>query len=421
MGSSETDVHTLEELLQDLGGFSQGSPGVTRPVYSDSWCNAHLWLAGLARELGLAATPDAVGNLLFHDPSVMPGDLRRPVLMVGSHLDASPGGGLLDGAYGVLTALLVAAGLRDRQALPVVGFASCAGEERRFSRRNPGAHGLLGLIRREELDFVRDRDGVTWARALESVRARGCAAPLADGDRPCPALFHPALMLELHVEQGPLLESEGLDLGIVEQVAGCRRMRAMLVGEARCAGTTPMPLRRDALVAAAEMVLAVERLARRAGPPALATAGVLRIEPGNFNTVPGACELGIEVRHGARARLVELTAAIGQQCRKLAEERGIEVVVEEVPGLEPVALSSALAEAAGNLAGRLKITNTRMVSGAAHDAMVFARNGVPALLLFVPSRRGAGESPDEFTAPAQLATGARFLLEFVRWLTDARG
>jgi allantoate deiminase len=343
------------------------------------------------------------------------------VLLVGSHLDTVSGDGLLDGAYGVLAALLVTAELRDRQALPVVGFASCAGEETRFSQCNPGARGLLGLIRRDELDFVRDRDGVTWAHALEFARARGCAAPLADGDHPCPALFHPALMLELHVEQGALLESEEFDLGIVEQVAGCRRMRVMLTGEARYAGTTPMPLRRDALAAAAEMILATERLARKAGPPAVATAGILRVEPGNFNTIPGACELGIEVRHAARPKLVELTAMVGQQCRAIAENRGIEVVLEESPGLEPVALSPALAIAADDLARKLKIPHRRMASGAAHDAMVFARSGVPSLLLFVPSRNGVSQSPNEFTAPAQLATGQRFLLELARWITDGRG
>jgi allantoate deiminase len=421
MGSPGTAARTLDELLQILGGFSQGSPGVTRFLYGDSWCDAHLWLAERARDLGLAATPDAVGNLFFHDPSVRPGDLRRSVLLMGSHLDTMPGDGLYDGAYGVLVALLVTAELRDRQALPVVGFASCAGEDCRFSQCNPGAHGILGLIRRDELELARDRDGVTWTHALEQAHARGCTAPLDASDHPCPALFHPALMLELHVEQGPLLESESLDLGIVEQVAGCRRMRVTLTGEARYAGSTPMPLRRDALAAAAEMVLAAERLARKAGPPAVATAGFVHAEPGTFSTVPGSCKLGVEVRHAARPKLVELAAAIGQQCRAIAENRGLEVVMEEAPGLEPVALSPALVNAAENLAARLKIAHRRMVSGAAHDAMVFARHGVPALLLFVPSRHGVSHSPDEFTEPAQLATGQRFLLEFARWLTDARG
>jgi len=302
-----------------------------------------------------------------------------------------------------------------------VGFASCAGEDGRFGQCSPGAHGMLGLVRREELELSRDRQGVTWMRALEQARARGCAAALAESGSPCPVLFHPALMLELHVEQGPLLESEGRALGIVEQVAGCRRMLVRLSGEKRYAGTTPMSLRRDALAAAAEMVIATERLARKAGPPAVATAGFVQAEPGLFHAVPGTCRLGIEVRHAARAKLVELTAAIGQQCRAIAEGRGVEIVLEEAPGLEPVALSAALADAAEAVAGRLKIPHTRLASGSVHDAMVFARQGVPALLLLVPSRGGVSHAPEEFTDPAHLATGERFLLEFVRWLTEARG
>jgi hydantoinase/carbamoylase family amidase len=421
MSRSPVATRTLDGLIQTLAGFSSGGPGVTRVVYGDAWCDAHGWLAELARSLGLSATPDAIGNLFFHHPSVSPGDLRRSVLMIGSHLDTMEQGGRLDGAYGVITALLVAAELRDRTALPVVGFASCAGEENRFGECSPGARGILGLVRDDELDVVRDRGGTTWRRALEQVRGRGCAAPLAEGDHPCPALFHPALMLELHVELAGVLESEQLQLGIVDQVAGCRRMRVRLTGEARHAGTTPMTARRDALAAAAEMVLVVERLARKAGPPAVATAGFLHVEPGTFSAVPGACELGIEVRHAERAKLVELTAAIGRQCRSAAEERGIEVVLEESPGLEPVALSSALAEAAVKQAARLKIAYGPMASGAAHDAMVFARNGVPALLLFVPSPEAESRSAHEPIALAGLETGHRFLREFARWLTDARG
>jgi hydantoinase/carbamoylase family amidase len=320
----------------------------------------------------------------------------------------------------VLSALLVTAELRDRPALPVVGFASCAGEESRFGQCQPGAHGLLGLQRGDDMDLARDRDGVTWSHALEQARERGCASPPPAGGRPCAALFHPALMLELHVEQGPLLDIEGLDLGIVEQIAGSRRMRVTLEGETRYSGTTPMPLRRDALVAAAEMVVATERIARKAGPPAVATAGFLRTEPGTFQHVPGYCTLGIEVRHAARPRLVELTAAIGQQCRTIAEQRGLTVVLEEAPGLDPVALSPALTSAADKLATRLKIPHTRMASGAAHDAMVFARNGVPALLLFVPSQEERGLAPAAAIGSEQLAIGHRFLLELVRWLTEPR-
>ncbi len=408
-------------MLTTLAGYTSASPGVTRLAYSDAWCDAQRWLAERARELGLVTACDAVGNLLFHAPEVKPGDLARSVLMVGSHLDTVAGGGAYDGAYGVLTALLVTAELRERRALPVVGFATCAGEESRFGACGLGARGLLGLLRDGDLEALRDADGVTLAHALEPARARGCVAPLVPGEHPCPALFHPALMLELHVEQGPVLESEGLDLGLVEHVSGCRRLRVRLAGETRDSGTTPMSLRRDALAAAAEMVLAAERMARKAGPPAVATAGFVRAEPGRFSAVPGACELWLEVRHFERPRLVELTAAIGQRCREVAQERGIGIEVEEATGNDPVAMSGALTEAAAKLAGRLGVRHEGMVSGAAHDAMEFARHGVPALLVFVPSHHGASHSPEEFTEPAQLAAGQRFALEFARWLTDARG
>ncbi len=410
----------LDELLATLAGFSSTTSGVTRVAYGDAWCRAQAWLALQAAALGLAATRDAFGNLYFHHPSVIPGQLDRSVLLIGSHLGTANADGPLNGAYGVLSALLITAALKERKALAVVGFASCASEDNRFGQCQPGAHGMLGITRTEELEVARDADGVSWARALEEARARGCAAPAAPGEHPCLPLFHPAVMLELHVEQGPVLESEGLDLGIVEQAAGCRRIRAVITGEARYSGTTPMTLRRDALAAAAEMVLATERRTRKAGAPAVATVGVLKLEPGQFDTVPGRCELVVEVRHSVRAKLVELTAALGQQFRSIAEERGLEVLLEEMGGLEPVALSSGLAEAAAKIAARSKIPHGAMASGSSQDAMVFARHGVPALLLFVPSRHGVSRCPEESADPRHLETGHRFLLDFASWLTDAR-
>jgi allantoate deiminase len=410
----------LQELLASFAGFTSSSPGVTRLVYGEAWCRAHVWLAEQARSLGLTASPDAFGNLYFHPASIAPGQLERSVLLIGSHLSTAVGDGPLNGAYGVLSALLVTAALQSRRALPVVGFASCASEDNRFGLCQPGAHGMLGISRMEEVETTRDGDGVSWARALAGARERGCAAPLVAGEHPCVPLFHPAVMLELHVEQGPVLESEGLDLGIVEQAAGCRRMRAVIVGEARYAGTTPMALRRDALAAAAEMVGAAEKRARKAGPPAVITAGALKVEPGLYDTVPGRCELVVEVRHSARPKLVELTAALGQQFRAIAEERGLEIQLDELGGLEPVTLSAGLAEAAAKLAARAKIPFGSMASGSSHDAMVFARHGVPALLLYVPSRHGVSRGPDESADPRHLEIGQKFLLDFAGWLTDAR-
>ncbi|HVP14892.1 MAG TPA: hydantoinase/carbamoylase family amidase [Terriglobales bacterium] len=410
----------MNEWLQKLAGFSSGSPGVTRLLYDGAWCDAHAWLSDRARSLGLVATPDALGNLLLHPPSARPGDLARPVLLIGSHLDTVANDGSIHGASGVLIGLLVAAELRASEALPVVAFASCGGEENRFGVESPGARGLLGLVEDQELDFACDSSGTSWRRALEQARARGCATPPGPSSRPCAPLFRPALVIETHVEQGPVLDTELFDLGLVESVAGCRRLSVKLTGETRRAGTTPMKLRRDALAAASAMALVAETLARQAGPEARAGAGYAIAKPGTMHEVPGACELGIEVRHGDHARLAELADAIGRRCRTIACERGIEIVLEESAGADPVAFPKKLVDAAEEQAKRLGIQALRMTSGASHDAAVFARNGAPALLLLSPSRRGVSHSPEEYTSAAQLEAARRFVSEFARWLTSER-
>lgn len=419
MALSEEFGRRLLPTLEALGRFGGEGTGVTRRAYDDAWCEAHRWLAAEAKSLGLTATPDAAGNLLFHDPALEPGT-RTPVLMVGSHLDSVERGGRYDGAYGTIAGLLVAVEHRASRGLPVVGFVTCEEEESRFRAGLMGARSLLGQVERRELDQVRDDDGVTWGAALEGVRKRGCAAPLAEGTRPIVPPFRPALMLELHIEQGPVLEREGLALGIVEHIAGYRRMLAVLQGEARHSGTTPMAMRHDSLAAAAEMVLAAELLARAEGGAAVATAGILRARPGLYNVVPGECEVGLEVRHVHGTKLASMAEILERQCREIANRRGVGIEITQASAQEPTVLSPALATAAERLAKELGIQSRRMPSGAAHDTMIFARAGIPALLLFVPSQRGISHSPDEFTEPAQLEAGHQFLSRLVKWLVESK-
>jgi allantoate deiminase len=406
-------------LLHTLAGFGGEGTGVTRLVYDDAWCEAQRWLATQARDLGLAATADAAGNLFLHDLSVQPGNPDRPVLLVGSHLDSVERGGRYDGAYGTIAALLLAAERRGTRGLPVVGFVTCEEEESRFHAGLMGARSLLGQVQKDELDLVLDGDGVSWRRALERARAFGCAAEPAAGERPIPPLFRAAAMLELHIEQGPVLETEELNIGIVEHIAGYRRMRVLLRGEPRHSGTTPMALRRDALAAAAEIILVAESFGAAAGPPAVATAGIVRARPGLYNVVPGEAEVGLEVRHIERAALVQMASELGRLCRHVTERRGVELVLEEVSRQDPTPLSPQLAATASELSRELGIASRRMTSGAAHDTMVFARAGIPSLLLFVPSRHGISHSPDEFTEPAQLETGYRFLAQLAARLSES--
>src|SRR5262245_10104463 len=375
--STPTDEILARDLigrLESLARFSDGSPGVTRFTYSKPWCDAHRWLAREAQGMGLAATADWAGNLYFHAPGLAPG---QRALLIGSHLDSVMHGGLYDGAYGTIAGLLVAAACRGGAGLPVVGFVTCEEEDSRFHGGMMGGRSLLGRVEPGELDSVADRDGVTWRQALAAAREQGCAAPLGAAGTGTPPLFTPAIELELHIEQGPVLEAQHLGLGIVERIAGYRRWIARLEGEARHSGTTPMPLRRDALAAAAEMILAAEAAAREAGEPAVATAGYLRPEPGLFNVVPGNCELWLEARHDRPDQLERLAADVAQRCWGIAQRRKVRLGLQEGAAQNPTALSPALAEVAVKLAKELEIPHRRMPSSDENEPKLFALAGQP--------------------------------------------
>ena len=413
--ANEIMARDLIGRLESLARFSAGSPGVTRLTYSQPWCDAHRWLVREAEALGLAATSDWAGNLFFHDPGLAPGS---PAILIGSHLDTVVRGGRYDGAYGTIAGLLVAAASRGAEGLPVVGFVTCEEEDSRFHGGMMGGRSLLGRVEERELDAVADRDGVTWREALASAREQGCAAPLDPLGTAAPPRFTPRVQLELHIEQGPVLEVHRLGLGIVERIAGYRRWIARIEGEARHSGTTPMGLRRDALAAAGEMIVAAETAAREAGEPAVATAGHLHPEPGLFNVVPGTCELWLEVRHDRPEALERLASDVAQRCWAIAQQRRVRLDLEEGAAQAPTALSPVLAEVAVRLAQELEIPHRRMPSGAAHDTMIFAQAGIPALMVFVPSRAGVSHAPEEFTSEQDLVTGVRFMATLAQRLAE---
>jgi allantoate deiminase len=417
MPSREIRPQDLDPLIASLGALTDAAPGVTRLVYGRAWCEAHRLLQECAHELGLAATCDAAGNLYFHAPAVTP-HAGAEALLIGSHLDSVVHGGAYDGAYGAIAGLLIAAELAGRTRLAVVGFATCEEDEVRFGNHMMGARSMLGLADAAELDRVRDGDGVSWRDALGPARAAGCAAAPESGAKLVEPLFVPRTMLELHIEQGPILEASGESLGIVDRIAGFRRLRVRVTGEARHAGTTPMAARHDALAAAAEMVLAAEALARESDEAARVTAGNLKAEPGNYNVVPGACELWLEARHVLPATLDALCDELDRRCRGIANRRGVRVAIERLTEQPPTALSSDLAGRALGLAKRMGLRHRRMTSGAGHDAMVFAQQRVPTLMVFVPSRGGISHAPEEFTAPEALWDGYRFTRDLAAQIAE---
>jgi len=414
MTAPDLSPAALSALVAALARFSAPGPGVTRLVYDAHWCDAQTWMAGQAAALGLAATRDRAGNLYLHDAAVAPGSA---VFLTGSHLDTVREGGTLDGAYGALAGLLLAAALRGATSLPIVGLVTCEEEGSRFANAFLGARAMVGQVAAGEPDAARDADGISWRAALAAAERGGCAAPGGiDATSVCP--FHAAGFLELHIEQGPVLENAKLTLGVVDRIAGFRRVRATFAGEARHAGTTPMRLRRDALAAAAELALTAERIAIEHGEPAVATAGAAVAKPGLYNVVPGACELRLDVRHVDLDALERLVSAIETRAREIAFRRETPLRWEIVSQQNPVPMDAGFASRALELAAARGLPHRRLPSGAGHDAMILAAAGIPSLMLFVPSRGGISHSPDEFTEPARLAEGVEFARELLPGLVD---
>src|SRR5262245_27885702 len=355
----EFTVLDLTQRLTKLSEFGDAHPGVTRLVYDASWRAAHRWIRAEAEALGLRATSDWAGNLYLHDPSFVADGSQR-ALLIGSHLDSVVRGGRYDGAYGAITGLLVAAALRGGAGTPVVGFVTAEEEDSRFHGGMMGARALLGDVREAELDDVRDAEGMTWREALAEAHADGAGAAVP-AELPTQPLVRPLAALELHIEQGPVLEAEGVSLGIVTHIAGYRRWRARFDGEARHSGTTPMSHRRDALAGSAELVLAIEALARENGEPVVGTAGRIGAGPGLFNVVPGESDVWLELRCSDSTMLDRLSNELAERVAAIANRRGLTVSMELVSSQMPERLDPVLADRAESVARSLGVSYRHMV------------------------------------------------------------
>jgi hydantoinase/carbamoylase family amidase len=388
------------EAAARIGGDERG--GVTRFAWSPELAEANAWLMQQLTELGLETELDPAGNVIGRWTA---GEGKAVAL--GSHLDTVPSGGCYDGALGVLAALDVvrrfkAEGFEPTRPLWVVSFNDEEGG--RFQT------GMLG-----SRAFCGDCDFEDWER-------RGVAGAMAEAGFDFGRLGEAVRVgelgayLELHIEQGPVLERSGIDLGVVTAITGMLGFRARFVGEANHAGTTPMELRRDALAGTARAVLAVREEAR-GRDDMTANVGVVSAEPGGFNVVPGASEFTIDVRSATADGFARLEPFVRETLERIAAEEELGLELLETHRKQPAALDPALQDALEAAADEEGATTLRMPSGAGHDAMVLAHH-IPAAMLFVPSRGGLSHTPDEFTTPEQCELGARVLARAVRQLVE---
>ena len=350
-------------------------------------------------EAGLTVHEDAATNVI----GVLPGRSAR-ILMTGSHLDTVKEAGHLDGAYGVVAGIEVAEALRHSASalahtLVVVGFSN---EEGAWGTPGmTGSHALSGRLRPEWLHAT-DGEGVSLAARL----AAAGGAP-AETTAPSVDLSLLAGFVELHIEQGPILETAGVSIGVVRAITGRDGIDLELSGVANHAGTTPMKDRHDALVAAAQVILAVKNLADE-GRVRVATVGVMDVGPGSSNVIPNRARLSIELRDADDTRVAAAIEELVARVADITDATGTTFAYQRVPGVVGVAIDPLLADCVAHAAQALALTFESIDSGAGHDAQIIA--GVaPVAMIFVPSSHGVSHSSHEYTDPVHLIAGAEVL------------
>jgi len=372
--------------------------GDYRPLYSDAWAVACDLVEGWMKEAGLAVRRDAVGNLWGRIEG------SGSAVVTGSHIDTVRHGGRLDGALGIaagLTALRAIAQARGKPKRPLELLVVCEEEGSRFATNFWGSRAIIGAIGPDEADTVKDAEGVTLARAM---RERGLdPATIASAARDDLGAF-----VELHIEQGSILETEQVPLAVVSAIAGAVHLEVVVTGRPDHAGTTPMDLRRDALAGAAAMIQAVQSIAAALGRPAVATVGRVQVEPDQINVIPGRVTFTIDLRHADMGGRRALEERVRSLCGTIASERGLGIEIRTLHERPPVPMNGAVRQVLERAATETGVTPKVLVSGAGHDAQVLAAR-CQVGMLFVPSIGGRSHCPEEATDPKDLALGTRVL------------
>jgi allantoate deiminase len=409
---TEADGHafgeTIMHRLNALAACTDEPGRITRPYLGPAHRQAVDLIFAWMTESGLAPRLDASGNVVGRYPGI---GRDAPLLLIGSHIDSVPNAGMFDGNLGVATAIAVvahchAAGRRFPFAIEVVAFGDEEGS--RFPSTLGGSRLLAGTFDRAILDET-DAQGVTRRAALSAFGCDPARIP-DDGRRAEPMLGY----VEVHIEQGPVLESKGLAVGVVSSINGATRGTVEVRGTGGHAGTIPMHLRQDAYCAAAEMALAIERRARE-DDDLVATVGCIDIPGGVVNSVPGLARFSIDLRSSSDQRRLAAMAELTREMQAIAARRRVEIALSfgyQAPATacDP-RLSSLLAEAVEAQG----VSPLRLPSGAGHDAMSF-RERLPVAMLFVRCRAGVSHSPEEFAAVADIDIAARSLLDFLNRL-----
>lgn len=397
----------VQTLLAGLAQFGRGAQGITRLAYSEEDKKAQQWLLQQIADMQLEIREDAVGNVFLRRPG------KRPELApvaTGSHLDTVIHGGAYDGMCGVVGALEALRMLADenlQRSVEVIIFR--AEESSRFGFATMGSKLLTGSSTPANFDRGARKDDVTFTEAL---RQWGCD-PQQYEEAVLPAGYYKSFA-EIHIEQGKVLETKGLQLGIVHHIAAPTRFKIHIQGLADHSGATPMGMRKDALVSGAKLILAVQDAAEaEMNSGTVATVGVVEVEPGSINVVPGAVTLWVDLRGVDNASIMRALQAIKDAVSDVAQQDGVGISLEMLTADKPVALSEELANKLESICKQKNFTYLHMNSGAGHDAMHMAKIA-PTTMLFIPCRDGISHNPAEYADNEAICRAIEVLAELLR-------
>jgi ureidoglycolate amidohydrolase len=402
----QIDSDRLTAEIEELAKISEAEPPVvTRIVFSPADLKARAWLIARCEKAGLTARQDAIGNIFARWNGSEP---NAPAVGTGSHIDAIPNAGKYDGVVGVLGGLeairsLQRSGARPKHSIELLMFTS--EEPTRFGIGCLGSRLLSGTMTPDAARKLVDKDGAS----LEEVRRNaGYNAPLEevklrDG-------YYKAFV-ELHIEQGPLLEQQKIPLGIVTSIAAPASFRFSIEGAGGHAGGMLMPDRRDALCAASELILAIENAAKTSGAvDTVATVGICDVFPGAVNSIPSRVHLTLDIRDTDLARRDAAMRAIETAQKAITAKRNVTIRKEIVNADAPAQCAPAIVEALSQACAKHNVASMKMVSRAYHDSLFMSRVA-PVAMLFIPCRNGYSHRPDEYASPEDIARGVLVLAE----------
>lgn len=405
------NIARLEKTLNDINRFGYSDKGITRLAYSNIERKAVKYVAHLCEQEGMEVRIDSVGNMIARREGNNP---KLPVVACGSHIDTVNPGGKYDGTIGVVGALEVVRSLNEKGIVtehPIEIICFACEESSRFGVSTIGSKAMTGILKKESISNLIDKEGISIGEALSE-----CSLDIDGIESSNRRKEEFKVFFEMHIEQGPLLEKEGKQVGIAIGIAAPTRFELQIQGKASHSGTTPMNYRKDAFLGAAEIALDLEEAAKmEQANGTVGTVGVCEVQPGAMNVVPSFVEMKIDIRGTSIESKNKVIENLYLSVNHLKQKRGLQIVVNQLSNESPIELSDEVIDSLTSSCKLNDFSYLHMPSGAGHDAMNMAKH-CPTGLIFVPSKDGLSHHPDESTDIEQIGIGVILLeTEIIKW------